>query len=739
MKIIKFILVILAINISLFADQIIESATLSSGITELTFSLPDYSVNSSAIQGVPCADIKALHASYLREKGKPRLPFYAKSIIIPHDAAMEMEIVDLRYREKPIERITPSKGPLKRNVIPSTIPFKFGHIYQKDQWYPLSPVKLSKPFIMRDFRGITVHFYPFQYNPKKKIIKIISNITIRIKQRGVGTINRLSSIPQASAAFLSLYKTRFANYSQNESLYPAVADGDKMIIISPAKFLTPIKELLVWKSQKGIHTTAFEYPTETGGAGAEAIKAFIQNQYTTHKITYVLLVGNTTDLPSILMDGTISFVPKKGMSDPQFALCAGSDSYPDLFVGRLPADSLRHVEVMVKKIITYETKPDIAGTWYNRACGIASAESAGGPSDKEWMETFRTDLMAYNYSLVDQIYAPSASKDSVTLVVNQGRSWINYMGHGLINSWVTSNFTNSDVVALANPNILPVVISVACANGHFNGPDPCFAAAWMQHGSITQGMGSIVFLGASLDIDWVPPQHAAKEMIGHLVNDRYLSVGGIIYNGEMKMLENGNGEESYNMWNLFGDPSLLVYSDTPTVMSVTAPDNLDTLSTSMGVNFREKIDGRICLYSDKQGIISSQIIIDTNATMLTYDVSQEREILLTITARNRIPFQKTISVGPIAINNFSKKAPLSFNVRPLSHRGILVTGTPYKEGRLSMALYSVKGQLLKKKSVSGFTGVYAFTWNEHNTLPSGIYIVQFSYLGNTFSKSFMLP
>ncbi|MCP4152386.1 MAG: hypothetical protein GY757_31905, partial [bacterium] len=72
--------------------------------------------------------------------------------------------------------------------------------------------------------------------------------------------------------------------------------------------------------------------------------------------------------------------------------------------------------------------------------------------------------------------------------------------------------------------------------------------------------GSIVFVGASSAI-WHLAWVAQKEIIRHLVQKNYTTIGGMVTNGIMKMVEffpNGphyEGAETFQLWHIFGDPS----------------------------------------------------------------------------------------------------------------------------------------------------------------------------------------
>jgi hypothetical protein len=190
---------------------------------------------------------------------------------------------------------------------------------------------------------------------------------------------------------------------------------------------------------------------------------------------------------------------------------------------------------------------------------------------------------------------------------------------------------------------------VACYNGDFSSGLPCFGEAWLRHGSPDEAKGAIVCAASSIMQPWKPPQLAQKEMVKFLCEDTYISVGGIFFNGEMKMLENGDGDNTFKAWNLFGDPSLMVFTDKPTAMSVACPDNVNAGLQDITVSFNGSIDGRVCLFSEKNGIVGSKIVSGGSVTLSVDIDKSEDKLLLTVTARNKIPFQTEIDVGQSSV------------------------------------------------------------------------------------------
>ena len=118
------------------------------------------------------------------ESGAPDLPRMARSIIIPNLAHMELSILETKFFEIEVKNILPSKGNLTRDINPESIPYSYGKPYDLDAWYPDNISFLRDPYILRTLRGQAVVFQPFQYNPKKKLLRIYTHIKVNVQENG---------------------------------------------------------------------------------------------------------------------------------------------------------------------------------------------------------------------------------------------------------------------------------------------------------------------------------------------------------------------------------------------------------------------------------------------------------------------------------------------------------------------------------------------------------------------------
>ena len=620
----------------------------------LKFELPKYSINDIVINGEKCQSITFQDAAFLSEKDVPELPKFAQSIIIPGNTAVELEIVNISYTEISVNRIVPSRGAIYRNQNPEDIPYVFGEIYSRNTWYPEEQASLSRPFIIRDLRGAVVYFYPVQYNPVQGKLKIAESITVKVKPVGGPVINPIYSANKSiSSAFKRLYQRRFINFQNTTLRYPEISDGEKMIVISATKYKSSMFPFVEWKNRKGIKTDLYEYPFQTGGSGADSLKNFIQQKYDDDSISYILLVGDADDIPSL--NGTIA-----GLSDPSYVKLAGGDDYPDAFIGRFSVGQPAHADNMVNKVLHYEMEPDLDGEWYSKAIGMACDMDGGtGISDEVWIEEMCQVMLDSIYTHADRVFeSQGGTSADVITALNDGRGWFNYQGHGTQTEFgYPGGFVKTGTfLQLTNTNKLPVIICVACNTGEFDYGTDCIA----ELATKLDKTGAIVFLGSYVEQPFDPPQHGQKEIVKLLAEDNYVSVGAIVYNGSSKILEVGNsaGEflETYETWILFGDPSLLAFNSKPTTMNVTYPQIIETGTQEVEIGIDNGIEGRVCLYSEENGILASRIISNSTSEKLTVEITNEKKIHLTVTARNKMPVMEEITIGTIGINEMNAVA-----------------------------------------------------------------------------------
>jgi hypothetical protein len=626
--------------------QVLKSDAKS---TLVRFHVAGVDASSRMIDGREYSDISIPGSYNTDSAGQPSLPKITQSFMIPASASATLRVLEMRTVEEALGEPTPSKGALLRTVNPSEVAYSFAPTYDNGGRFPSTEVSLGNPFIMRDVHGMTVTFYPVVYDAATKLSKIVTDMTVEIqhvaRERAFRLTNAMDGIDRD---FMRLYGDRLPNFRQlmlqGNSMRAGqlTAENTKMLIITHDSFEDAMQPFVDWKTEMGF--TVKMVNLNDIGTTYQKIKDFIKQEYDSEKMAYVILVGDAEQIP---------FHPGKSgnaisnEADPLYALTAGDDYYPDLFISRFSAKTVTQLETQITKSINYEKTPDENGDWYGKATGIASDE--GSPTDGERAEILREKLLKFGYTEVDKLYDPGVTASDVAEVVNEGRSLINYIGHGSKTSWGTSYFANSNIDKLTNENKNPFIISVACVNGDFAGSGESFAERWLNAGTADAPKGAVAVFASSTNQAWVEPTVGQGSMVDLIVGKKMRTVGGISFNGEIAMLDSGMSyvKQTYETWHMFGDASLELRTAVPVAIQETETDPTDTGEWNRGaMTIRVGAEGlRAGLVQNGQLIAAG--VSDSNGVIRleVSDSQRSGEALLTITGGNMIPSRRVVNLS----------------------------------------------------------------------------------------------
>jgi hypothetical protein len=632
-----------------------DSVTLSvqsiEDTTTIHYSLGAFSTMSVMINGKQYQQIALGNEPSSLIAGAPDLPSISRSIIIPKDTTMSVRVIDSSYEEYTNILVAPSKGNLPRTINPADVPYEFGDIYSQDTWYPSSLAELQEPYYLRDFRGQVVTIHPFQYNPVDSTLRFYTDITVEVTP--VASATRDGSSQQLLATvdsdFLPIYENHFINF--NAAKYTPLAEQGSMLVITYDSFYDTMVPYVEWKNLKGIATTMVNV-SEIGNAAA--IKEYIKGIYESTGLTFVLLVGDAAQVPTLYASG--------GASDVSYGYITGNDHYPELFVGRFSAENIAQAQTQANRTITYERDPQIGAEWYKKGIGIGSEYGVGddGEYDYQHIRNIRSLLMNFTYSYVDEFYGGTQGgldlpgEPTTTMVanaLNEGRSILNYCGHGSPTSWGTSGFSNSNVNTLTNDNMLPFMVSVACNNGEFD-DTTCFGEAWLRATHNGQPTGAIGAYMSSISQSWDPPMEAQDEfnniLVGLYENNTRTTFGALCFESSMSMIDKygADGIEMADTWIIFGDPSVQVRTAPPENLTVTHASYLDYGADTFEVDV-PGVSGALCAISAEGRLLGNGYTDATGHAVIEFfsPVNATGEVQLVVTAFNAVPYMETLSVG----------------------------------------------------------------------------------------------
>jgi hypothetical protein len=317
------------------------------------------------------------------------------------------------------------------------------------------------------------------------------------------TLSFEDSIPGATS-YLALSPSRFLSPLGVSADVPSNLrspdNGADYLIITHADFYAQAQRLADYRQgQPGIARTRVVDVQDIydefndGEMSAEAIRQFVQTAYAAWQSpapSYLVLFGDghydfrnySGMAPMTRIPPYLTYISRVLMgeapSDNAYAYVSGDDSLADMYVGRLPADSVAEAQAMVDKIIAYETNPP-SGDWTSNVLFAADNPDSAGDFPS-LADDIARNYMPGSYNATKVYLAatcpyenPAATcRQAVIDGVGEGSLFSNYVGHGSATIWAGERMLQTvDVGAFSNGGKLPVQLSFACLTSYFTNPD----------------------------------------------------------------------------------------------------------------------------------------------------------------------------------------------------------------------------------------------------------------------------
>jgi hypothetical protein len=149
--------------------------------------------------------------------------------------------------------------------------------------------------------------------------------------------------------------------------------------------------------------------------------------------------------------------------DNALACVMGDDPLPDLFIGRLPANSAAEADLFVDKIVAADN-PAVEA-WHQQAIAIADDDEPGfGAFVGQTAETYSARRQWLRLGM--------DRTDDLLTAWNAGASLVLYVGHGGLSIWGGEEvFTEAHIDRLEATGTPSLVVAADCLNGYFQDPD----------------------------------------------------------------------------------------------------------------------------------------------------------------------------------------------------------------------------------------------------------------------------
>ncbi len=584
--------------------------------------------------------------------GEPAIPGYVVHLIIRGDGD-----ISVNYKNPVVlgEFYIP---PLQPPTILSQKDIKLikpdVNVYRANNEYPGKGFERLKGGNTRNKRVESILIYPLQYRPVDRVLTLYQDVIIE------GDVSLLDD----KLVSVEDFKNDYAGYEY------LIITNDYL-----APYFEPLRE---WKTRKGVPTkvvtTQEIYSTSQGRDNQEKIREFIKSQNEDSGVVWVLLGGDADVVPSRL---AFAFECGAGMQfdedsipcdlyysdidgdwdldgDGIFGEVEDSiDMLADVFVGRAPVNSIPEVQNFVAKLLMYEKSPPT--DYLTKALFFAMVlwddPITDGAVHKDMIDS---QFIPSNF-IVTKLYERdgTGSAEGVIDTINEGKHIMNHDGHGWIDiismhpGWIR----NWDMDGLINGDKLGILYSIGCWTGAFD--YDCIGEHFMN---ATDG-GGIAYLGNSR-YGWGSPGNPGygysdifdNKFFQALFVDSIINIG--IALAQSKAYYAGlAGYGNVYRWceyqiNLFGDPEMPIWTDTPEEVIAVFPDTIPAGEFSLFIQVLSTeglpIEGVMITYEGddyKRGLTNSCGEVELGLSTSTVGYAY-----ITVSGTNILPFEDSIYV-----------------------------------------------------------------------------------------------
>lgn len=596
----------------------------------ISFSIPAWSTQEVTIGREELSKI-SMEGSFLpNDAGAPDLPSVARYIAFPKGTIPRISVT-YGY----VETITGVKlAPAPR--IPKTTengPLHYAKnsaIWTKDAFYPAENILLSGATEIRGIDVALLGITPFQYNPVTEELKVFHNLQVEVTFEKVGadpslTVgdHRLRSRfwdPVLRDAILNSdifpamdHQAALEQAIQSRQLRDNRETGCEYLIIVPdqPEFLAWADTLRRFRNEQGIMTDVMT-TAEVGGNTVNAIESFVNNAYDTWDVVpaaILLLADYGTGSSGIIAPIWDNYCA----SDNIFADVTGN-SMPDIVFSRITAQNATHLEIMIGKIIDYETNPptdpayydhpitalgwqterwfqvciEVVGGFFRNELGkdpIRINEVYGGnPNVDPWSTAPNTSTIMNYFGPNGLGYIPATPGElgnwnagnaaMINNAINEGSFLLLHRDHGYELGWGEPAYSNSNMSGLNNP-YPTFVYSVNCLTGKYNWSNECFTEAFHRYpqrafgliaaSEVSYSFVNDTYVWGAFDNMWpefmpdygtTPEARGLYPSFSNAAGKYFLEQSGWPYN-------TGNKEVTYNLFHHHGDAFNELYSEVP--------------------------------------------------------------------------------------------------------------------------------------------------------------------------------
>ncbi len=554
------------------------------------------------------------------QPGDPALPTASYTVILPPGEELTgVQIVSENwiqlegsYLPEPFAPQVPISSGIKPEAIPNAA------VYNSDNIYPASPVSDIQTGFLRGYSIGTYLIHPVRWNPAtgeaEQLVDVRVNIVSKPTDRAANALRLLRTDPATQKMVRDLT-------SDNVAVNQYVTEVDELDEIDP-KFLiicdvsheNEWEEYAIYKRSRGLPTEVLNTmdidATFTGVDLQEKIRNAIIDKYIFSGIEHVLLGGDVAYVPHRELR-CVSWVGQGAEEDdiPADLYYAGldgdwnddgdqlwgeysvwndeSDLYQEVTIGRAPVNTTAQLESWIEKQILYQSEPVVDEVVNALMVGeyLGWNNTGGDYKDEVYMGSnahgYTTAGFPENWD-VNTLYDRDNGWNGWNLNalfsdLNSGVHMVNHLGHADV-SYALKAF-NSDITDfdLTNDGVTHsryLLYTQGCYCGAFE--QNSITEKWnsIDNGAFAVISNSRFGWGSGNNTDGAS-QRYDREFFDAIFDEDLTLIGEA--NRDSKHENIGVVNASCMRWcfyeiNLFGDPTIDLYTDTPGVLEVELPD-----------------------------------------------------------------------------------------------------------------------------------------------------------------------
>jgi len=574
-----------------------ELQLLSSSELNLIFLNKVGSINTEFVNMDGQDYVKLVTAAYTKSTvyGDPELPVRRRLIEIPHGATPVVQIINYNIAEYNLSDY---------GVVNQILPLQFSvpkcgdapeficnnEIYELDAFINQELVTVDVLGIMRGTNIARVNISPIFYNPVKNTIRVYENLEFEIVFEGADLALTQSQKEKYYSPYFNDLFGMLENYSQPASRENFTKYPIKYVIVSDRMFEDQLQPFIEWKTRKGF--TVVETYTDIIGTTKPEIKAYIQDLYDAGTPedpapSFVLFVGDVAQIPTYTGN-------QSSKTDRLYFEYTG-DLFPEIFYGRFSANNETQLQPYIDKTLQYEqfTMPD--PSYLEEVVMVAGMDGGFGASHGNGQINYGTinyfnedhDIFSHTY-----LYPNSGSNAAqIRQDISNGVTFANYTAHCGPSGWSDPSFNTGHIPALQNQDKYGLLIGNCCSSSEFANPSSCFAEEILR----AENKGAVGYIGGSNSTMWdedyyfgvgvgaiseIPPAYEETSLgnydrsfhdHGEDFGEWFTTMDQVVYAGNFAVSEGAPGSATYywDIYNLMGDPSLMIYYGVPDEMPVT--------------------------------------------------------------------------------------------------------------------------------------------------------------------------